>query len=243
MNNNVWNSRRGIKWCRGREARVRGRSGGQRRRRGEYILVCSQGKAKEDARKGVRKEGRRGGRLLLGFSFNKTEYLIRNKCSRGKNGEIERRDLDSSFGEEKEREEGEEQQRLWDFYSFPFPSWIYRVIEEEWRMISARMRRCADIYMIVPCMKGKASESMRNRKKANREKVFLSWNIDSIDFSLLSLSRSIVIFFSFFFCARTFVPSFNVPFECVFLPSEVIWFRFTYVRTIILSCFCIVLRF
>lgn len=59
-----------------------------------------------------RKEGREGGRLLLGFSFNKTEYLIRNKCSRGKNGEIERRDLDSSFGEEKEREEGEEQQRL-----------------------------------------------------------------------------------------------------------------------------------
>lgn len=57
----------------------------------EYILVCSQGKAKEDARKGVRKEGRKeGGReASLGFSFNKTEYLIRNKCSRGKNGEIE----------------------------------------------------------------------------------------------------------------------------------------------------------
>lgn len=61
------------------------RRSGEQRGRGVagvgYILVCSQGKGC--------KKGRQEGRLLLGFSFNKTEYLIRNKCSRGKNGEIE----------------------------------------------------------------------------------------------------------------------------------------------------------
>lgn len=91
-----------------KEVGVEGKGGGN-------ISSCVARRAKQkkmQERASGRKEGREGGRLLLGFSFNKTEYLIRNKCSRGKNGEIERRDLDSSFGEEKEREEGEEQQRL-----------------------------------------------------------------------------------------------------------------------------------
>lgn len=74
---------------------------------GGNISSCVARRAKQkkmQERASGRKEGREGGRLLLGFSFNKTEYLIRNKCSRGKNGEIERRGLDSSFGEERERE-------------------------------------------------------------------------------------------------------------------------------------------
>lgn len=83
-----------------KEVGVEGKGGGN-------ISSCVARRAKQkkmQERASGRKEGREGGRLLLGFSFNKTEYLIRNKCSREKNGEIERRGLDSSFGEERERE-------------------------------------------------------------------------------------------------------------------------------------------
>lgn len=90
-------------------------------------------------------------------------------------------------------------------------------------MISARMRRCADIYMIVPRVwKGKrASRCEIGKERIVKSVPFLKYvSIRSI---FIPLSCNIVIF-----CvcvrARVFVPSFNVPFnsfECVFsLPPQ-----------------------
>ena len=85
---------------------------------------------------------------------------------------------------EREREEegiGEAQALRLLFLSFSLLNIsCYRRIEDD---LCKNEEVCRYLYDCSPCMKGKASEWMRNRKRANREKCsFPEIRFDSIDF-------------------------------------------------------------
>lgn len=106
------------------------------------------------------------------------------------------------------------------------------------------MRRCADIYMIVPRMKGKASESMGNRTERIVKKCsFPEIRFDSIDF------YSFILYYCNP-CARlcsVIQPSIHHLRVCLPSSSKIRQGNLISIyickNHYILSCFCIVLRF